>query len=127
MIDHVSIPVADLERSAAFYDGVLAILGLVRRKRFAGGIGYGPESRPAPIFWILARDRPGSAEPGIGLHLGFEASDRPSVDAFFEEALRLGGRGAGAPGFRPEYTQPYYGAFVLDPDGFKIEAACRKG
>ena len=60
-----------------------------------------------------------------GVHVSFEAPDRPSVDAFHATALRCGGRDAGAPGPRPEYTQPFYGAFVIDPDGFKIEAVCR--
>jgi predicted lactoylglutathione lyase len=48
------------------------------------------------------------------------------VDAFHAAALAAGGADAGAPGPRPEYTQPFYGAFVLDPDGFKIEAVCRQ-
>jgi len=90
MIDHVSLPVADVARAATFYDRVLATIGLSRRKELPGAIGYGPADRAAPVFWILAR------------------------------------RDAGAPGPRPEYTQPFYGAFVLDPDGFKIEAVCRQ-
>lgn len=125
MLDHVSIPVADLDRAAAFYDPVLATIGLQRRKERPGAIGYGPASRAAPVFWILARQDAGSADPGVGLHLSFQAPDRPSVDAFHGTALRLGGRDAGKPGWRPQYTMPFYGAFVLDPDGFKIEAVCR--
>jgi catechol 2,3-dioxygenase-like lactoylglutathione lyase family enzyme len=125
MIDHVSIPVSDLERSATFYDAVLLSVGWVRRKQLPSAIGYGPSSRAAPVFWILSRREAGSAAPGLGLHVSFEAADCPSVDAFFEAALRHGGEAAGAPGPRPEYTQPFYGAFVFDPDGFKIEAVCR--
>ena len=113
MLDHVSIPVANLERSARFYDAVLATLG------------YGPESRPAPVFWILAESDPAAARSGVGLHISFQASDRESVDAFHTTALRCGGRDAGPPGVRPQYTAPFYGAFVIDPDGFKIEAVCR--
>ena len=125
MIDHVSIPVTDLDRAAAFYDPVLAILGLRRRKERPGAIGYGPEARPAPVFWILARQGDASASPGIGLHISFQAPDRLSVDRFHATALRCGGSDAGAPGLRPQYTMPFYGAFVLDLDGFKIEAVCR--
>jgi catechol 2,3-dioxygenase-like lactoylglutathione lyase family enzyme len=125
VLDHVSIPVADLHRAAAFYDAVLATVGLRRRKERAGAIGYGADTRGAPLFWILQRQGDGGAIPGIGLHVSFQATDRPSVDAFYETALRLGGRDAGKPGPRPEYTQPFYGAFVLDLDGFKIEAVCR--
>ena len=125
MLDHVSIPVADVDRAARFYDAVLATLGLRRRKERRGAIGYGPESRAAPVFWILKRESDGSAGPGSGLHVSFEAPDRASVDAFHETALRSGGRDAGKPGLRPQYTMPFYGAFVLDLDGFKIEAVCR--
>ena len=125
MLDHVSLPVADLERSAAFYDAVLATLGLERRKERAGAIGYGPTSRPAPVFWILDRAASGAATAGTGLHLSFQASDRDQVEAFHATALCCGGKDAGMPGPRPEYTQPFFGAFVIDPDGFKIEAVCR--
>jgi catechol 2,3-dioxygenase-like lactoylglutathione lyase family enzyme len=125
MLDHVSIPVADLDRAAAFYDAVLATLGLRRRKERPGAIGYGPESRAAPVFWILARLAEGSAAPGAGLHVSFQAPTRASVDAFHDTALRCGGKDAGKPGLRPQYTMPFYGAFVIDLDGFKIEAVCR--
>ena len=126
MLDHVSIPVSDLDRSARFYDVVLATLGLSRRRERPGAIGFGPATRPAPVFWLLARRDAGAATPGIGLHVSFVAPDRASVDAFYAAALAAGGADAGAPGPRPEYTQPFYGAFVLDPDGFKVEAVCRQ-
>lgn len=125
MLDHVSIPVADLNRAAGFYDVVLATLGLHRRKERPGAIGYGPAARPAPVFWILARVGEGGAGPGIGLHVSFQAPDRASVDDFHMTALRCGGKDAGRPGLRPQYTMPFYGTFVLDLDGFKIEAVCR--
>jgi len=125
MLDHVSIPVADLDRAASFYDAVLATLELMRRKERPGAIGYGPVGRAAPVFWILARPSGQVAVAGKGLHLSFQASDRSSVDRFHATALRCGGRDAGKPGMRPEYTMPFYAAFVLDLDGFKIEAVCR--
>jgi catechol 2,3-dioxygenase-like lactoylglutathione lyase family enzyme len=125
MLDHVSIPVADVGRAAGFYDAVLATIGLRRLKERPGAVGYGPGSRAAPVFWVLKRQDQGSASPGIGLHVSFHAADRASVDAFHATALRCGGRDAGAPGLRPQYTMPFYGAFVLDLDNFKIEAVCR--
>jgi catechol 2,3-dioxygenase-like lactoylglutathione lyase family enzyme len=125
LIDHISIPVADLDRAAAFYDAALATLGLHRRKERSGAIGYGDDNRAAPVFWILDRAREGSANAGTGLHVSFEASDRSSVDAFHATAVRCGGQDAGASGLRPQYTMPFYGAFVLDLDGFKLEAVCR--
>jgi len=125
MLDHISIPVVDVDRAAGFYDAVLATIGLHRRKERPGAIGYGMETRAAPVFWILQRESEGSARPGIGLHVSFQAPNRSSVDAFHQTALRCGGGDAGMPGLRPQYTMPFYGAFVLDLDGFKIEAVCR--
>ena len=126
MLDHVSIPVTDLEKSASFYDAVLATVGFEPRKRLPGAIGYGPPDQPAPVFWILSNPQPNLAKPGIGLHISFQAHNRESVDAFHSVALSLGGTDAGLPGERPQYTQPFYGAFIFDPDGFKIEAVCRQ-
>ena len=97
IIDHISLPVRDFEASAAFYDPVLATLGLIRRKQSAGAIGWGPDLVLPPIFWILARED-GSASPGTGLHVGFRAKNREQVHAFHTTALSHGGRDAGAPG-----------------------------
>ena len=125
MLDHISVPVADVYRAGAFYDEVLPALGLVRRRERVDAIAYGPLHRAAPVFWILARAGDGGASPGIGLHISFQAPDRPSVDRFYAAALRCGGIDAGPPGLRPQYTMPFYGAFVFDLDGYKIEAVCR--
>ncbi len=126
-VDHVSIPVADFERSARFYDDVLATLGLQRRKERAGAaIGWGPDDVAPPIFWILPRADAGAANSGIGLHISFRARDRAQVHAFHDTAMKLGATDAGAPGERPQYTAGFYGCFVLDPDGYKIEAVVRE-
>ena len=124
-IDHVSIPVADFETAAQFYDAVLAELGLRRRKERNGAIGWGPDDVYPPIFWILARE-PGAASPGVGLHLSFRAANRAEVHAFHQTALRLGAKDAGPPGERQQYTAGFYGCFVHDLDGFKIEAVVRE-
>ena len=126
MLDHVSIPVADIERAGRFYDEVLGAIGLHRRRERADAVAYGPLDRPAPVFWILARVADGGASAGLGLHVSFQAPDRASVDRFHEAALRCGGLDAGPPGLRPQYTMPFYGAFVIDLDGYKIEAVCRR-
>jgi catechol 2,3-dioxygenase-like lactoylglutathione lyase family enzyme len=125
MLDHISIPVADLATASRFYDAVLGTLGLSRRKERQGAVGYGPAERAAPVFWLLSRRPDGAALSGLGLHISFQAPHRDAVDAFHRTALGAGGQDAGEPGERPEYTQPFYGAFVFDLDGFKIEAVCR--
>jgi catechol 2,3-dioxygenase-like lactoylglutathione lyase family enzyme len=127
MVDHVSIPVADLDTASRFYDPVLATLGLRRRKQRDGAIGYGPDDVAPPIFWILTRQAEGSASAGVGLHISFRTDSRERVHRFYDTALAHGGTDAGAPGERPQYTAGFYGCFVFDLDGFKIEAVVREG
>lgn len=121
MIDHVSIGVYDLEISASFYDATLGALGMRRMMERPAGIGYG---RDRPTFWIEVREET-TFKPGPGLHVAFAAPSPDAVDAFHAAALSNGGRDAGPPGPRPEYRPDYYGAFVLDPTGTKVEAVCR--
>jgi catechol 2,3-dioxygenase-like lactoylglutathione lyase family enzyme len=119
IVSHISLGVADLERAAAFYDAVLAVVGARRMVEHPGAIGYG---KVFPEFWIgLPFD---GAAPGVGngTHVGFLARGKEEVDAFWQAALAQGGTGDGAPGLRPMYSPDYYGCFVRDPDGHKIEA-----
>ncbi|MEQ9348538.1 MAG: VOC family protein [Thalassospira sp.] len=125
IIDHVSLPVSDFEKSKAFYLMALAPLGIgiqyeedaktTGTTDFAGfGTEHGPE------FWIgglMKADRHMS-------HVAFKAKDRKSVDAFYAAALAAGGIDNGAPGLRPHYGEHYYGAFIIDLDGVNIEAVC---
>ena len=124
MIHHVSLGVSDLERAAAFYDAVLTPLGYRRTFEVDGvAIAYGDKF---PDFWIgapLDRSRPASA--GNGTHVAFSSPSQESVAQFHAAALDSGGVDEGAPGPRPEYGPDYYGAFVRDPDGNKIEACLR--
>jgi catechol 2,3-dioxygenase-like lactoylglutathione lyase family enzyme len=119
MIDHVGIQCADMARSAAFYDAVLAPLGGVRVMDFGEAIGYGVP--PHPDFWI------GTLNSGEGFresHLAFTAPDRATVRAFFEAAVANGAEVLHEPRLWPEYHPDYYGAFVRDPDGNNVEAVC---
>ncbi len=127
MIDHVSLGVADLARSRAFYDAALAPLGYRRLFSLDEASGYGaalggPLKEQALPFWI------GQETAGVGLsgHVCFAAADRAGVDGFYREALGAGGRDNGAPGLRPIYHPNYYAAFVIDPDGHRIEAVCHR-
>ncbi len=119
MIDHVSIPVADLARAGAFYDAVLAPLGLARLVTRAGSIGFG---KRYPEFWLNLR--PGLVPvPGSGAHVCLRAADEQAVRAFHAAALAREGADGGAPGPRGASMTTYFGAFVIDPDGNRIEAA----
>jgi catechol 2,3-dioxygenase-like lactoylglutathione lyase family enzyme len=132
MIDHLSLPVSDYARSRAFYDKVLGTLGhkvameITDAPTFIGA-GYGDASKPEPAFWIGASRTPGA--PPVtpdGQHIAFKAPSRAAVDAFHHAALGAGGKDNGAPGLRPNYHPHYYAAFVLDPDGHRIEAVCHR-
>ena len=116
MLDHVTIGISDIERSKAFYDAALRSLGISRL--YAEGAefaGYG--IHPKAFFWIGRR-----GTPQTGAHIAFTANDRATVDRFYDDAIKAGGRDNGRPGIRPHYHANYYGAFVLDPDGNRIEA-----
>ena len=119
MIDHVSFAVSDLARSGTFYDAVLGEIGLLRLVTRAGTIGYG---KRYPEFWINARPAMAAIPEGTGSHVCLRATDRTAVEAFHATALSLGGQDAGMPGEREAAVTTYFGAFILDPDGNKIEA-----
>ena len=119
MIDHISIAVADLERARAFYDAVLAPLGYSRLTNDDHSSGYGNERDE---FTINAGDAPKGTSPQG--HIAFTAPGRSAVHEFYEIALKNGAGDNGAPGIRAQYHENYYAAFVIDPDGHKIEAVC---
>ncbi|MBS0558831.1 MAG: VOC family protein [Proteobacteria bacterium] len=119
MIDHLSIGVRDMQRARKFYDAVLAPLGYRCLSPGEESAGYGGD---AANLWLLKTDSPVPADPKSGLHICFAAPDRAAVDAFHKAALAAGGGDNGKPGIRAEYDPNYYAAFVIDPDGYRIEA-----
>jgi catechol 2,3-dioxygenase-like lactoylglutathione lyase family enzyme len=121
MINHVSIGVRDVAKAKRFYDAALAPLGYTCLSESEGSLGYG---RDAVALWIGAAKRPVPAHAKSGLHFCFDAPTRKSVHAFHAAALRSGGRDNGKPGLRTDYGPNYYAAFVVDPDGYRIEAYC---
>ena len=120
MLHHVSVGVADVERAGRFYDAVMKTLGCRRVMEFLPyAIAYGAR---LPEFWVqLPHDRR-PASVGNGVHTAFSAKNKNAVRAFHRAALDAGGMNDGDPGPRPDYGDSYYGAFVRDPDGNKIEA-----
>ena len=120
MLHHLSFAVADLARSASFYDAALAPLGYVRVWADETAVGYGS---PGGEDKFAIKLRPaGVAVPGDGFHVAFAAPSRGAVAAFYKAALAHGGRDNGGSGLHPEYGSDYYAAFVFDPDGYPIEA-----
>src|SRR6267378_8300662 len=121
MIAHISIGVRDIERSKRFYDAALEALGYkcLRAARTLLGYGYGRDSIG---LWVVQAERPVPADEKSGLYFCFMAANAAAVDAFHAAALRSGGQDNGAPGLRPIDGSDYYAAFIIDPDGYRIEA-----
>jgi catechol 2,3-dioxygenase-like lactoylglutathione lyase family enzyme len=126
MIAHIGIIVSDIERSKNFYTAALTPIGYqmireygVSLTRPAASAGFGEP--PRADLWIYQGD-PGK----VTTHIAFQVHKRAVVDAFYQAALAAGGKDNGQPGPRPQYSANYYGAFVLDPDGYNVEAVCRE-
>ena len=119
-LDHLSLLVANVERSRRFYQALLAPFGYRVNRDFgeaAVGLGNGP-------YAILALVR--SEDPVQTMHLAFRFESRADVEAFHTAALSLGAEDNGSPGLRPHYHESYYAAFVRDPDGHNLEAVCHR-
>lgn len=128
MLHHLSLGAQEIERAARFYDAVLAPLGYVRvwsdlRQGEPGqAVGYGPPGSGDR----LAIKQVAQPMPSIpGFHVAFSASSRAAVMAFHAAALAAGGQDNGPPGLRPEYGPDYFAAFVVDPEGHRLEAVCK--
>lgn len=118
MIDHVSVAVRDLAASAAFYERVLAPLGYTRLVDRPATIGFG---KAYPEFWLNLRTEV-TAPDNPGVHIALRARSEEAVRAFHAAALANGGSSDGEPGSRQGAMTTYYGAFIRDPDGNKLEA-----
>lgn len=124
MFNHVSIGVKDTVRSKSFYDAALKPLGFKCAYEAEGSLGYG--TKEGIGLWIGASNKPVPAEKASGLHFCFDAPSRKAVDAFYDAAMKAGGKDNGKPGLRADYSPTYYAAFVVDPDGYRIEAVYAK-
>jgi len=113
-IDHIGLNVTDYEKGKAFYAAALKPLGLSVLSDYGVVVGIGGDF---PFLWVSA------GNPGH-VHLAFRAETRKQVDAFYAAAMAAGAKDNGKPGIRTEYSENYYAAFVLDPDGHNIEAVC---
>ena len=123
MLNHVSIGVRDIARTKRFYDAALKPLGYTCLSSGEGYHGYGGSST---FLWSSQSSSPVPANKDSGLHFCFDAPTRASVDQFHAAALKSGGQDNGEPGLRTDYGPHYYAAFVVDPDGYRLEAYCGK-
>ena len=116
MLDHISLRVQDYPRALAFYRAALAPLGYRVMMEFPEAAGLGADK---PDLWLGT-----STESVNPTHIAL-AADRAAVDAFHAAAVAAGGSDNGPPGLRPEYHEHYYAAYVIDPDGLRVEFVAR--
>ncbi len=119
MLDHISLGVSDLQRSIRFYDDVLAALGYVRVWSDNDAAGYGRAGSDDALA-IKREAKASGASPRF--HVAFKAESRQAVMDFYQTAIGRGATPDGEPGLHPEYGDGYFAAFVLDPDGYRLEA-----
>jgi len=124
MFSHVTIGTNDLQRGKVFYDAALKTLG---HECFSSGSHFSAYGRRnGEQIWIILPFDGKKSSVGNGTHIAFIATDRKSVNNFHTKALKMGGTNEGFPGLRPQYHAGYYGAYIRDPDGNKIQAVCHK-
>lgn len=119
ILSHVSLGTNQFDTARQFYIDVLATLGCRIVMEHPGAVAFG---KIYPEFWLQTPYDQMPAAAGNGTHVGFVASSREQVDDFYNVAVAAGATTDGDPGHRHEYGEPYYGCFVRDLDGHKIEA-----
>lgn len=124
MFSHVTLGTNDYAKAEKFYDAVMAVLGHPVLFKASGMAAYGTPTGPK-VFIVPPFDG-NPARSGNGVHVAFLVQERAKVDAFHAAALAHGGTDEGAPGPRPQYHANYYGAYVRDPDGNKLQAVCHR-
>lgn len=118
MIDHVSIPVKDLQESKAFYEQILDCIGFKLLIEKAGTVGFGKKYAE---FWLNERPNHNAEDANDGFHVCLRTASAENVETFYETALAQGATVDGEPGYRDEYSPTYYAAFIKDKDGNRIE------
>ena len=129
MIHHISIGVSDIDAAGKFYDAILFPLGFIRafedirpgEKHQAIGYGYEPEKDKFAIKERTAE----SLHPGPGFHLAFAAPTRDAVAEWHARGLAMGAVDRGGPRIWTEFGPNYYAAYLVDPDGWQLEAVCK--
>lgn len=132
MFTYVCLGTRDVHRAAAFYDAVLAPLGLARcttpGEDFDGWVGWGTYLDGGAVevaLWLCTPYDGRPATAGNGTMVALKAPSWRAVREFHAAALRLGGTSEGEPGLRPQYNPDFYAAYVRDPDGNKLAVVCR--
>jgi catechol 2,3-dioxygenase-like lactoylglutathione lyase family enzyme len=127
MIGYITIGAADIKQAKTFYDSVLLTIGWKPFADYGDPIGYAQnETGDGQTIWICKPFDGEAARPGNGIMVGFDAETREQVHAFYDAAMKAGGRDEGGPGPRATYGPNWYAAYLRDPTGNKLAIVCRK-
>lgn len=128
VISHITLGLADLKREQRFYDAVMATIGLknLPDEGDEESVGYGYPDTDLPVVYVQPPFDGRAATWGNGTHVAFHADNHQMVKDFYEAAVSHGGRSDGEPGYREDYSHPYYACYVRDAVGNKLQAVCRK-
>ena len=125
LLDHASISVTDVNIARPFYDAIMQSLGAEKVYDRPGALGYGIRCTSLePFHSCLAIYESIAANFDAKRHWCFKATTRDQVRDFHSAGLRNGGTDEGPPGLRPQYHEHYFGAFLIDPFGNRVEAVC---
>ncbi|TLU67288.1 VOC family protein [Thalassotalea litorea] len=119
-ICHLSLGCNDLSKMIEFYRAVLATLDIEQVAEHSAAVAFG---KGYPTFWLQKPFNDQKATVGNGSHIGFMSTSKSQVENFYKTALAMGGRCNGKPGPRKDYGDAYYGCFIIDPEGHRIEAS----
>ena len=121
MMGYITLGTNDLPRATAFYDALLAEMGVKRLMEF-GGRGYGwAASMDQPMLCIMKPYDGRPATVGNGVMAGIAVDSRDKVDRIYAKALELGGSDEGPPGLRADGGEGFYAAYFRDLDGNKLD------
>lgn len=124
MIGYITLGTNDLPRARAFYDALLAEMGVTRLMEFGErGSGWAA-AMDKPMLCIMTPFDGRAANVGNGVMVGIAADSRETVDRIYKKALALGGTDEGAPGLRAVGGEGFYAAYFRDLDGNKLDVFC---
>ena len=129
MFSHITVGTRDLDRAIAFYDAALGPLGirmLARRHNPERALYAAADAPDGALFSVFTPINGEPATAGNGVTVGFEATSRAQVDAFYAHAISRGATDEGPPGLRLHYSPNYYGTYVRDLDGNKLCCVCHR-
>jgi catechol 2,3-dioxygenase-like lactoylglutathione lyase family enzyme len=128
VLDHVSIAVSEIAAAEAFYDAIMAALGVAKVTAGPDHLGYGARAdaaHPDRVYLSIRLDR-NMRHASDQRHWCFKAASRDAVESFHAAGLAAGGFDDGEPGLRRHYHPEYFSAFLRDPDGNRLEAVCHR-